>query len=138
MRKILMTAVAAAPLFALSACAGDAGPYDSAYGPGDRGWFAYDADRDGVVNEQEYAAIGDDFDTIDADDSGYIDEREYGMWSNEVWENDYGGQQSATLFDEWDENDDFGLTEDEWADDDSFMEWDEDDNGVLEDDEGLF
>lgn len=143
MRKMLLTAVAAAPLIALGACAGPFEETAAVETPAatteatgrDAAWSFWDTDRDGVLTRDEYDVIGTDFTRVDADASGVIEEDEYGAWATETWgaEDD---AQAAGLFDEWDDDDDLALTEDEWADDEAFFLWDEDASGALEDDEG--
>lgn len=148
MRKMLLAAVATAPLLALGACAGegvfeDTAAADTAIGTeaevaavdAGPGWGMYDADRNRMLTRTEYGAIGDDFARIDEDASGIIEEDEYANWAETNWGPEYETE-SAGLFDAWDDNDDLGLTEDEWGDEEEFFLWDDDRSGVLETDEG--
>ncbi|EKV31763.1 hypothetical protein C882_3514 [Caenispirillum salinarum AK4] len=97
-----------------------------------------DANEDRMLDRDEYAAVGGTFGDYDRDQSGTLDEEEFTAWGEETWGDEYNEEQTAGLFEEWDDDADAQLTEDEFGDEEEFIEWDEDQSGALEEDEGWF
>lgn len=100
------------------------------------GFGIFDTDRDGALSREEYGGLGWSFGEFDGNADGLIDEREYSAFAERGW----GGEneQTAWIFDEWDEDGDRLLSRNEWADDEGFSTRDTDRNGILDEDEGLF
>lgn len=95
--------------------------------PGDVTW---DADNDGLLTAEEYNSFGTGlFDAWDDDESGFLTQDEF---------NDCLGDAADSWFLDFDDNDDYRLTEDEFFSDDEFAAADENDDDQLDSDEFLF
>lgn len=137
--KIAKTMTAIGLVVAGMSVAGCADLYaNGEYVGGGPAYGFYDVNDDGLLSSTEYAGIDAGFDTYDVDDSGFIDNDEFGAWSNDTWGTDIGYDQTAGLYDDWDDDGDGLLSDDEWGGGDEFLAWDEDGSGVLEEDEGWF
>ncbi len=93
----------------------------------------WDANDDGILSQDEYGAIGDSFGEYDANGDGFVNEEEYAGFADAGWGEE--NEQTAGLFNEWDDNEDNQLSEDEWGDEEEFAGWDENQSAALESEE---